>query len=261
MEKEILKYYSKFKEIYNEENYPEWFKFFELYNQEKGYGDKGYKDKEKGHELGHYAILQTPVPELQKIPKKTKIVMVGKNNSWFDGNDMEKALKIVKNLENGIPEDDYYLEGKSNFSARLKALIKQIGFKNKKAEDLLNNHRIGMNRIWLQTGTSSKNIEKMEEQRQGISFKEILEGGTSLVDKCSQWTEEIIDIIDPELVLIFGSGKHGADKLFNKQEGKLEREKASFVVKHCYHPTASVLNDTKIEIILEGFDEAELLND
>ena len=193
--------------------------------------------------------------------KKTEIVMVGKNNSWFDGNDMEKALKIVKNLENGIPEDDYYLEGKSNFSARLKALIKQIGFKNKKAEDLLNNHRVGMNRIWLQTGTSSKNIEKMEEQRQGISFEELLEGGTSLVDKCSQWTEEIIDIIDPELVLIFGKGKHGADKLFNKQEGKLEREKASFVVKHCYHPTASVLNDNKIEIILEGLDEAELLND
>jgi len=255
MEDKIKEYYSKFKEIYTKENYPKWFAFCNDHN--KQYGDEGYKKGKSGHELKHYAILQTPLPEMKN--KKTEIVMVGKNNSWFDKDDMKNSLKIVKQLKNGIPEDDYYLKKGSNFANRLNSQIEQIGFKNKKAEDLLKNHRVGMNRIWLQTGTSDENIKEMNEYDQKASLEKKF--SSSLIQRCHKWTEEIIDIIDPELVLIFGSGTYGADKLFNEQEGKLEREKASFVVKHCYHPSSSVPFDTQIDIILDGLDEAELLND
>ena len=75
MEKEILKYYSKFKEIYNEENYPEWFAFCNDHN--KQFGDEGYKLGVSGHELKHFAILQT------KIYEEKEIMIVGNNNSWF----------------------------------------------------------------------------------------------------------------------------------------------------------------------------------
>lgn len=252
IENKIEKYYTMFKEIYTKKHYPDWFEFCKNYNQK--FGNEGYKKGIKGHELGHYAILQTPIP-----PKEPRIVMVGKNNSWFVPDNMKRSLEVVRNLEESIPTYDHYSIG-SNFANRLNSQIKQIGFKNKKAEDLLRNHRVGMNRIWLQTGTSDENINKMTQEDQKASLQEKFLG-SSLIQRCHNWTEKIIDKINPELVLLFGSGKHGADKLFNKEEGKLEREKASFIVKHCYHPVSSEPFYTNIGIILDGLDEAGLLND
>ena len=67
-------------------------------------------------------------------------------------------------------------------------------------------------------------ISKMKERRIGIP---------SLVDTCHIWTEEIITIIKPHLVLLLGEE---AQKLFNKQQGDAY-EHGSFFIQHCRHPS------------------------
>ncbi len=250
MEAEILKYYSKFKEIYTKENYPDWFDFFKSYNKDKGYGDKGYKVNELGHELRHYAILQTPIPELQKISEKTKIVIVGKNNSWFipDKYRMKESLELVKKLETGIPDRNFYTERESDFAEDICSIFEDL-----ESYELLEKNTVGMNRIWLQTGPSSENIKEMKERRRGASLEERI-SGSSLVDKCHQWTEEIIELLDPDLVLILGTDPNGADRLFNRMQGIYQHEKGQFFIKHCRHPGHGGKPKTK-EHIKEGLDE------
>ena len=222
MEKDIKKYYSKFEEIYNEENYPKWFKFKKDHNEK--FGELGYTCKcrfcpgsrinaKLEHELGHYAILQTP------LHRDVKIVIVGNNNSWFDEKCGEEALIAVKSLRNDIPTRNFYTEGKSRFS---KSLIK--AFNAAEASQLLKNNTVGLNRTWLQTGGSSDNISQMKEKRIGIP---------SLVDICHVWTEEIITIIKPQLVLLLGGE---AQKLFNNKQGDAH-EKGSFFIQYCRHPS------------------------
>ena len=201
MEKEILKYYSKFREIYNEENYPEWFEHYRDHN--KKFGEKGFSNKE--HELKHFAILQNPIPE------EPKMILVGKNNSWFDEGDMKKSLMIVKSLKHGIPSENYLTKKTSRYSKQLHQI-----FNEPELNTLFKENTVGMNRIWLQTGPSPKSIEKMKEPRCGASFEEYI-SGSSLVDKCHQWTKEIIRIINPKVVILFGnsSDPNCAWKLFN----------------------------------------------
>ena len=104
MKQRLEEYYSKFKSIYNEKNYPDWFSFVESHNHDNGYGDQGYKINYKDHELGHYAIFQTPIPELMDSPQETKIIIVGKNNSWFipDAKRVSESLQIVKDKQKTI---------------------------------------------------------------------------------------------------------------------------------------------------------------
>jgi len=222
MEKKIKDYYSKFEDIYNDKNYPKWFKFKNDHN--KKFGELGYTcnckfcpgsriNAKPENELGHYAILQTPLHD------DVKIVIVGNNNSWFDENCGDKALKAVKSLKNDIPTRNFYTEGKSKFS---KYLIK--AFKAAEASQLLKNNTVGLNRTWLQTGGSSDDISQMKEKRLGIP---------SLVDTCHVWTEEIITIIKPQLVLLLGGE---AQKLFYNQQGDAH-EKGSFFIQHCRHPS------------------------
>jgi hypothetical protein len=241
MEDKIKDYYSKFEDIYNDKNYPKWFKFKNDHN--KKFGELGYTCKcrfcpgsrinaELEHELGHYAILQTPLHE------DVKIVIVGNNNSWFDESCGDKALKAVKSLKRDIPTRNSYTEGKSGLS---KSLIK--AFNAAEAAQLLKNNTVGLNRTWLQTGGSSANISKMKEKRLGIP---------SLVEICHIWTEDIITIIKPQLVLLLGGE---AQKLFNNQQGDAH-EKGSFYIQHCRHPSNG--GQTKFtEDLKDGLKEYE----
>lgn len=218
MEKKIKEYYSKFKEIYTEENYPEWFAHYKKHN--KKFGKEGYSSKE--HELKHFAILQNPIP-----PKEFKIILVGKNNSWFDEGDMKKSLKIVKKIKHGIPSENYLTKKTSRYSKQLHEI-----FKEPQLNTLFKENTVGMNRIWLQTGPSTKSIKKMKEPRNGASLEEMIPG-SSLVDKCHQWTKEIIRIINPKVLILFGNSSDPdcAWNLFNEGE-----DDEPFVIKHCNHP-------------------------
>ena len=64
----------------------------------------------------------------------------------------------------------------------------------------------------------------MKEKRLGIP---------SLVDTCHFWTEEIITIIKPQLVLLLGKE---AQKLFYNQQGDAH-ERGGFFIQHCRHPS------------------------
>ena len=212
MKKEIQEYYSKFKEIYTKQNYPEWFNFLEKHNEQ--FGPKRYTFE--GHELGHFAILQNPIPV-----DECKIILVGKNNSWFDETSMSNSLKIVKELQDGIPSKNHLTNKKSRYSKKLQEIFNEPELNN-----LLMNHTLGMNRIWLQSGPSDSAIKDMKASMIGTFI------GSSLVDRCNQWTKEIIRIINPEILILFGNknDSNSAHKLFREDEDE------PFAIKHCYHP-------------------------
>ena len=243
MKKEIQEYYSKFKEIYTKQNYPEWFNFLEKHNEQ--FGPKRYTFE--GHELGHFAILQNPIPV-----DECKIILVGKNNSWFDESNMENSLKIVKSLKHGIPSENYLTKKTSRYSKKLYDI-----FEEPQLNILFKKNTIGMNRIWLQTGPSPKNIEEMKEPRQGASMEEVF-NGSSLLDNCHKWTKEIIRIINPKVLFLFGnsSDSNCALKLFNEGE-----DGEPFIIKHCNHPLNRKPNGIFLvqNQIKEGLKEAGLI--
>ena len=243
MKEEINEYYSKFREIYTKENYPEWFKFKDEHNEK--FGELGYRckcrfcpgsrinQKSVEHELGHYAILQTP------LYKDIKIVIVGNNNSWFDDKCGEKALDIAKSLKEKVPNRNFLTEGGSEYS---RTLVKK--FKEANAEALLRNNTVGLNRTWLQTGGSSQKITKMKERKIEIP---------SLVDLCHEWTEDIVRIINPQLLLLLGEP---AKTLFKSAKGR-EHQNGKFYIHGCRHPSNGGQNEFKINLE-EGLQKSGL---
>ena len=57
------------------------------------------------------------------------------------------------------------------------------------------------------------------------------------MDTCHKWTEEIIELLNPDLLLLLGTNPNGADNLFDKKEGCYEHENGKFFIKHCRHPS------------------------
>ena len=245
MKEEINEYYSKFREIYTKENYPEWFKFKNKHNEKEKFGELGYRCKcrfcpgsqinpnKVEHELGHYAILQTP------LYKDIKIVIVGNNNSWFDDKCGEKALDIAKSLKEKVPDRNFLTEEDSAFSRTLVEKFDELN-----AGTLLRNNTVGVNRTWLQTGGSSQEISQMKERKIGVP---------SLVDLCHKWTEDIVRIINPQLLLLLGEP---AKTLFNSAKGR-EHENGRFYIKGCRHPARGGQNDFKIHLE-EGLQKSGL---
>ena len=103
-----------------------------------------------------------------------------------------------------------------------------------------------MNRVWLQTGPKSEAIQKMKEQSKGIRFA--IEG-TSLADICHKWTEEIIKLLNPELLLLLGTNPNAADNLFDKKEGYYDHKWRVFI-KHCRHPRGKPKTKQDINLAL-----------
>ena len=249
LEEKINDYYLKFKSIYNQSNYPKWFKFFQGHNQEN-YGEEGFKEgksKEEGHNLGHYSILYTPKKNLIK----PLIVIVGTNSSWFcqtGKNQMERSLNRVRELELGIPErKNSYIDDGNKFGMALysKDLYRPKVFNNLNASDLFINNTVGMNRLWLQSGSTSaivkfpsirrkcreRKVDKLNPFLLGITDDEegLVQG--SLEYYCTVWTREIIiDLIKPKLVLLMGEYAHG---LLSEKDGS-----KNMTIKHCLHPMA-----------------------
>ncbi|SVE41950.1 uncharacterized protein METZ01_LOCUS494804, partial [marine metagenome] len=220
MEDKVIEYYSKFKEIYTKENYPEWFKFCKSYNVKKGFADVGYKENQLGHELGHYAIFQTP------IYKEKEIVIVGNNNSWFIPNKymMKESLEIVKDLEEGIPEKNFLTRNESHYSRDLRSYFEILGEDSKR----LFERAIGINRLWIQTGPKCppSECELKEEMKSNFDLKDEWK---ILQENCEKWTKEIIELINPSLLLLLSGA---AQKLY--PQGFHNK---GFWVQHSYAPS------------------------
>ena len=240
LEEKINDYYLKFKIIYNKSNYPEWFKFYKDHNK-KNYGERGFREdggaKKAGHNLGHYSILYTPKKNL----KKPLIVIVGTNSSWFcqtGDNKMERSLKRVKELELGISETkNSYIDDGNKFGLALysKDPYKPKVFNNLNSTDLFINNTVGMNRLWLQSGSTSAKVKsaaiKKFSRESKITNKEDRLVRDSIEYYCTVWTREIIiDLIKPKLVLLMGEYAHGL--LSEKNRSR------DITIKHCLHPMA-----------------------
>lgn len=248
----IRDYYVKFKEIYTKENFPEWFKFCQSYNTKKGFADLGYKENQLGHELCHYAILQTPVY------KEREIVIVGNNNSWFipKKNMMKESLEIVKALKEGIPTENFLTRNESEYSRDLRTYFEILGEDSKR----LYERAVGLNRLWIQTGPKCppSECELTKEMRTNFDLKDEWK---ILQKNCEKWTKEIIELINPKLLLLLSGAAH---KLYPQGF-----HKNGFWVQHSYAPSYKYptgeppnRNNTerkKIEDILYGLQKADLL--
>lgn len=250
MKEEINKYYSKFREIYTKKNYPEWFNFCNKNNEQ--YGNQGYKLGKSGHKLGHFAILQTPIYD------KKNIIIVGNNNSWFVPGDMKKSLEVVRNLEEGIPEENFYTKGESDFARDLNTYFESNG---NKAKNIFDNNTVGLNRLWIQTGPQCPPRE-CDLNDKIKSNPDLKKEWKCLEKKCMQWTKEIIEILSPKLLLLLG----GEAKKLYPEEGYHK----GFWVQHCYAPSytrfkqagfssSSELSQYKEKKIRNGLEQAGLI--
>ena len=84
-------------------------------------------------------------------------------------------------------------------------------------------------------------------------MKERKIGVPSLVDLCHKWTEDIVRIINPQLLLLVGEP---AKTLFNSAKGR-EHENGRFYIKGCRHPARGGQNDFKIHLE-EGLQKSGL---
>jgi hypothetical protein len=250
MKEKIEEYYSKFKEIYTDKNYPEWFNFCNKNNEQ--YGIEGYKPGKSHHKLGHFAILQTPVFD------NVSIIIVGNNNSWFVPGDMKKSLEVVRNLEKGIPEENFYTKSESDFAKDLNSYFVNNG---SIAKNIFDNNTVGLNRLWIQTGPICPPSKC--DLNDAIRCNPALKKEWGLLEKkCKQWTKEIIEILSPRLLLLLGGE---ARKLY--PEVGYHKD---FWVQHCYAPSykrykqrgfssLSELSQFKEETIRIGLERAGLI--
>ena len=254
MEEKIKEYYSKFIEQYSQKNYPEWFNFCKKYNEQ--FGNDGYKLGKSGHKLEHFAILQTPIYD------ERNIIIVGNNNSWFidDKRRIAESLEIVRGLEKGIPKENYLNSKESGYSKSLKSYFEILGEDSKN----LFERAIGINRLWIQTGPKCPptdcELTKEIKSNAALSME-----WKNLERTCRQWTKEIIELVNPKLVLLLSGA---AQKLY--PEGVHAN---GFWVQHSFAPsykwpttkiaggpkTANNTERQKIEDIMHGLIKAGLI--
>jgi len=170
---EIESIYNNFHNTHTPEHYPA---LFDRYRQLEQEG-------RTKHGLGHFAILYTP------LRINPQVMIIGNNPSWFDQYDSSRALDIVKEMEQGIPTVNSYLDHRHAFARQMQAGFSQVG-----RSDLLEGC-VGMNRLWVQTGSAG--VPKMVTRNQSSEWREIK-------NRCEEGTREIVRLIKPKLALLVG---------------------------------------------------------
>lgn len=159
------------------------------------------RDGHTKHELGHFAILYTT------LRMNPKVMIVGNNPSWFDQYDPSRALDIVKEMERGIPTVNSYLDHKHAFARQMQAGFSQVG-----RDDLLESC-VGMNRLWVQTGSAG--VPKMVTREERSQWREIK-------NWCEAGTREMVRLIKPELVLLVGvPAQNTLNRHFRKENSEI----------------------------------------
>ena len=177
LEKKIQQYYTDFNKDFNKKNFPAVYEKIDEHNAKEKRG--------KEHDLGSFAILYTPVRY------KPDIMLIGNNPSWFDKKDSKKGYKIVKELMESPPQDNSYMVHNHVFADSMQRIFGHVG-----RTDLLETC-VGMNRLWLQTGSTYTSWNTACNKR-SLTF------GQSLTDYCETKTKEIIELIEPKVVLLIG---------------------------------------------------------
>ena len=166
------------------------------------------------HELGHYAILYTP------ISYSPDHMIIGNNPSWFHSaatiseSAAESARQVVIGLESKPPKKNLYKTGKFKFADEMQYVFSDH-------LTVLEN-AVGMNRFWIQTGGS------YDEFRRAVSSNPDAKAEFDrIVRICEDFTVQIVHILRPKTIFLFG--KH-AQKLSDRVLPACEK------VKHIVHP-------------------------
>ena len=117
---------------------------------------------------------------------------------------------------------------------------------------------IGINRFWIQTGPKCPPTELGIEMKSNFALKNEWK---ILQEKCEKWTMEIIELINPQLLLLLSGA---AQKLY--PEGQHDN---GFWVQHSYAPsykwptgeprTRENTERKKVEDIFNGLEKAGLI--
>lgn len=202
--------YRDFRSHLNRINYPLVFEYFDLKS-------RGYKAEDRGHDLGHFAILYTPIPKI-----RPDLMLIGDNPSWFDRVDMTLALNIVREIEKGVPQKSSYLVHNHTFAAQLKTIFNC----NLKREDLLR-QCVGLNRFWVQTGSDGiKDFIKQPRAEEYRRLKRICEYGT----------QRMVAALEPRVVILLGAN---SQKAFSHA---FRGEHPSIAIEHARHPGRGGVN-------------------
>ena len=179
----LQKVYQKFWDEWTEKNYPELFKAMKMMRREH--------PEKYPHELGHFAILYTPIPD-----GEIDYMVIGNNPSWFHKDakkkpeKAEEALEVIKGLEQAPPEKNLYLEGSFQFGSLLKKVFED--------HPDVSENIVGLNRFWVQTGTNYSGFKNdLKNKAAAKEFKKIEEF-------CRVLTREIVSILQPKTVFLMG---------------------------------------------------------
>ena len=187
---EIQKIYTDFARHFNPQNYPYLFREFPRMRRKF--------PSRYPHELGHYAIFYTPVPD-----QPIDFMLVGNNPSWFDSKAKQsrdaaaRAEQTVRECEEGPPKDNLYLRPYFEFGTQLQQIL---------PPQILENI-VGLNRFWMQTGVDIQQFLKDLETED--AKKEFL----LLQKECEKNTRKIVLLLKPKTVFLFGNA---AQKTFLK---------------------------------------------
>ena len=212
---EIQKIYTDFARHFNPQNYPYLFREFPRMRRKF--------PSRYPHELGHYAIFYTPVPD-----QPIDYMLVGNNPSWFDSKAKQsrdaaaRAEQMVCELKDGPPKENLYLRPDFDFGKQLQQIL---------PSQILENI-VGLNRFWMQTGVDigqfRRDLETNDAKREFLRLQK----------ECQKNTRKIVWMLKPKTVFLFGNA---AQKTFLKTSLPCD-----FV--NVRHPSNGGLSKAKSEI-------------
>jgi hypothetical protein len=142
------------------------------------------------HTKGSAVILYTP------WRYQPDLMMIGTNPSWFHRGMGEpkihartQALQNLNQVRQKVPTVNSYIEHDHEFSMKLRSYFEPFG-----AINLLRDC-VGMNRFWIQTGSSSS--IKLTDFQDKLILKE-------LKDFCTEQTRAIVALTQPKTLWLLG---------------------------------------------------------
>ena len=190
----VSRTYSEFERDFSAANFPSIFDWIEAFNRAGNFGKGGHPLS-----LSPSPIFQTPVS------LKPKLMLVGNNNSWFDMNDSKKAQKNLAQLVGAAPKVNSYMDHDSSFGRNLRRIFGRDrgAFSGLSKLGVLRDC-VGINRLWIQIGSDDKPAGAARGMK-SVAGDLSLILGESFKDYCESRTRRLIEVIQPEILVLVGS--------------------------------------------------------
>ncbi len=189
--KDIEKIYQEFEKELNSSF------FYPVRQALKNISKKNIDNTNYLNELGNFVIFYS-IPTFNP-----DLVIVGDNPSWFHKKDSVLALKNLNDVAGKIPKINSYKEHDHTFGNLIIKIFNLIG-KDDWIDDV-----VGLNRFWIQTG--GKGTDELKEESNFLK-KGIMKDLESI---CENNTRELVKILNPKLVILFGKKAQNAFPYFH----------------------------------------------